>query len=262
MKILKLTFVLVFFSLSLFAQTNYDKNDYVEYKTTEKSGNYHVKYTFKDYDNQLCTIEYTLNIKSTNQAINVYGVPKSIYERYLLVPEVIAERKRIIKAGLFKNEGNIIGPDKSAIINYYAPYTKMIAEWIIDYLKDRKDDTRMNRIKMAMGFVQDIPYAVPPDKTKNNKVSGGIIPAPQIIVDGYGDCDSKAIFFAGIMCYLINPNDIRFAGEPGHTYSLIKNNRTDIVQGGTKKLLILYHFFYLNTIILNVFQNINSFLKL
>lgn len=233
MNILRLTFVMMFLSLTSFGQTEYKKNDYVEYNTIEKSGNYIVKYTFKDYNNQLCTINYSLNIISTNEDIKVYGVPESIYDRYLLVDDVIAERKRIIKSGLFKDEGNIIGPDKNAMINFYAPYTKVIAEWIIEYLNDRHDDTRMNRIKMAMSFVQDIPYAIPPSETINKIVTGGIIPAPQLIVEGYGDCDSKAIFFVGIMCYLINPDDIRFAGEPGHTYSLIKNSRTDVVQGGT-----------------------------
>lgn len=233
MKTIKFTFLFLFFSLSLFAQTDYEKNSHVVYKTTERLGNYVVEYTFKNHVEELCTIKYTLNKKTTNQAINVYGMPKSIYESYLLVPEVIAERKRIIENGLFKKTGNTIEPDKNAIINYYAPYSKMIAEWIIDYLKDKKDDSRMNRIKMVMRFVQDIPYAIPPDETKNKKKSGGIIPAPQIIIEGYGDCDSKAIFFAGIMCYLINPADIRFAGEPGHIYTIIKNNKTNIVKGGT-----------------------------
>ena len=233
MNIIKLTFVFVFFSLSLFAQTDYEKNDYVEYKATEKFGNYKIKYTFKDYNNQLCTIEYTLNKKSAIEAMNVYGMPESIYDSYQVTPEVIAERNRIIKNGLFKTEGNTIMPDKNAMINYYAPFTKVIAEWIIDYLKDKKDDSRMNRIKMAMGFVQDIPYAVPPDKTKNGKFSNGILPTPQIIIEGYGDCDSKAIFFVGIMCYLINPADIRFAGEPGHVYTIIKNKDLKTVKNGT-----------------------------
>ena len=233
MKNLILTFFLFLLSVALTAQTGYEKNPYVIYKTTEKNGQYIVDYTFKDYHDKLCNIEYVLDKKSTLYDINKYGVPESIYDSYYVTPEIIAQRHRIIKNGLYKQEGNIILPDKNAMINYYAPYTKVIADWIIYYLKKNYKDTRLNRIKMAMSFVQDIPYGIPKDVTKDDKATGGIITTPEIIIDGFGDCDSKAIMFAGILCYLINPSDIRFAGEPGHFYTIIKDAETNIVRNGT-----------------------------
>jgi hypothetical protein len=158
-------------------------------------------------------------------------VPKFILKPYRETPENIAKRKKIISKGLFKVVNNTIVVDKNAMINEYAGYTKKIAKWMIDYLKKYDEDNRTNRIRLAMCFVQDIPYAIP-DDFDPNWYFGGVIATPNIFTCGYGDCDTKAILFVGVLCHLIDYKDIRFAGEPGHIYTIIKNSKVNIVENG------------------------------
>ena len=74
---------------------------------------------------------------------------------------------------------------------------------------------------MAIRFVQDIPYGIPEFSDKNRHY-GGVSPPPQLLIKGCGDCDSKVLFFAGILIYLIDSDDIIFLNQSKHVLSAIK----------------------------------------
>lgn len=224
-------FHILLISFSIQAQKNYHANNHVGYKTTEKNGKYIVDYTFKDQNNKICKVKYSLDRTTTKNDINKFGIPRSMLAPYRATKSIILKRKKDIRDGLFKQQGNILKPDKNAMVNFYSNYTKVIADWMISYLKKQNIDTRLDRIRLAMCFVQDIPYAVPNDRDPN-WYFGGVMSTPEIIISGYGDCDSKAILFVGILCHLINPDNIRFAGEKGHVYTVIKNNNTNLIKDG------------------------------
>ena len=73
---------------------------------------------------------------------------------------------------------------------------------------------------MAMKFVQDIPYAIPKESRRIYK--NGYITPLEVLIEGYGDCDSKTILFVCIMSFLIPEDDILFVSIPGHIFSAIK----------------------------------------
>jgi len=224
-----LFFLFAFFSIHLSAQRNYKANDHVGYRISQSGEDYVIKYTFKDPWGALCRISWSLDKSQTDKDISKFGIPKWMFDPYPDRPDVRAKRYRILSNGLFKVEKNTIMVDKNAMINTYQDYTKVLAEWMVDYLREYYVDSRLNRIRLAMAFVQDIPYAIPED-VDPNWYYGGVIATPNILTCGYGDCDTKAILFAGILCHLIDPNDLRFAGEPGHMYTLIKANPRDLDQ--------------------------------
>ena len=224
-----LLFVAVFTG---FTQENYKRNFWVKYKTQVRHGKYIINYTFLDFQGNECTFQYQMDKQTADRDIEKFGIPKSMLGSYKVTPETLEYRRRMLEQGLFKKHGNLLEPDFNAMINYYAPYTKPIAEWIIQYLRKNYTDTRLNRIKFALAFVQDIPYGVPPDYTKDNKYVNGIAPPPKILRDGYGDCDSKSVFFAGIMCYLISPDDIILAKEPNHMFVLVQNDDLNVRENG------------------------------
>lgn len=213
-------FLLLLSLINVSAQKNYSKNSHVSHSLSKEKDNYVVKYTFKDHENRICNMTFTMAREGVDRDIKTFGIPDSMLDSYYETPEVIAERKRILKKGLFKEKGQYLVPDKDAMINRYSGYTRAIAIWLKDYLKRKNEDSRLNRIRLAMKFVQDIPYGVP--RKPRNRINGGVYATPAILVNGYGDCDTKAILFVGILCHLINPDDIRFAGEPGHVYTVIK----------------------------------------
>jgi hypothetical protein len=199
-----------------FSQTQFQKNEHVEYSVSSTDGFYNINYKFKD----------------------------AIFEPFPDKPEVHKSREKIIHAGLFKVRDNTVIVDKSALIKYYLSYCEPIAARLVYYLKKEQKDTRQDRIELVMKFVQDIPYAIP--SFSDHKLHyGGVTPIPSVLINGWGDCDSKAFLFVGILSYMIDTEDIRFAGEPGHLYTVIRNDKNNIVPHGNTTYFTIDEQFYL-----------------
>jgi hypothetical protein len=92
---------------------------------------------------------------------------------------------------------------------------------IVGSLAEYGADTRRNRIEFAMRFVQDIPYGIPDFKDKDRHFGGVHVP-PQLLISGYGDCDSKVLLFVGILAYLIPSADIIFLNQKDHVLSAVR----------------------------------------
>jgi hypothetical protein len=57
-------------------------------------------------------------------------------------------------------------------------------------------DNDRARIALALGFFQEIPYAVLEDKERQG---GDFLPAPALLAQNRGDCDSKAVALAAVL---------------------------------------------------------------
>ena len=204
------------------SQEKYIKNDYVKIDSRIENDNYIIDYLFKDHQSIMHQIKIILHKVRTDEMIKKFGLPYSIFETFdNSNVDIIKQRQAIIKNGLFLLDGNKIKKDKKLLIEYYKTSTLQIANYIIEYLKSENNDTRENRIEMTMKFVQDIPYAIP---KKNKKIyKNGYITPPEVLIEGYGDCDSKTMLFVCIMSYLIPEKDIVFVSTPGHIFSAIKD---------------------------------------
>jgi len=211
----------------------YDKRDYVKISCQIVDKQYSIKYIFKDHCYVLREFDFQFPKPVADIMINKYGIPNYVYEKAHTSKEIEQLRNERIQKGFFKKrEGFRPYTDYSALVCCYADdYCQPIANWIKNELIKNYADTRENRIAFTMAFVQDIPYAVP--KWENEKFEyWGVLTPPQILIEGWGDCDSKAVLFAGILSYLIDPQDIAFVilGEPAHAYCAIKtdnnNNKT------------------------------------
>ena len=73
-----------------------------------------------------------------------------------------------------------------------------------------------------MKFVQDIPYGVP-EESYSDKHDDGCFAPIEVLLEGYGDCDSKAFLFVCILSHMINPNDIIFVHSENHLLSAVRN---------------------------------------
>jgi hypothetical protein len=213
-------YLMIFCTIAVKAQTtpkDYACNSHVKFSVDNINGEYKIEYTFKDANDILRTFHLNLDAKKTLKDIARYGVPKSFFEN---IPTTISkEREKSIKKGFYEQSGNILKPNRSAIVSFYRPYCKTIAGGIIYLLTNEKSDSRLNRIEMAMKFVQDIPYGVPEIKDTTWEIYG-IYSPPEILIQKYGDCDSKAIMFACILSYLIDIKDVLFLYQ-GHDHALL-----------------------------------------
>lgn len=207
------------------AQKQYAKNPHVVYEIGSDGENYTVNYTFKDHYGNLQKYTLTLPVDYSNQEINVFGIPKWLFEPYIDNAQNRIVRDAELSKGLFKIVDNVIEVDKSAVIDHYSQsFCKPIAEMIVSSLENYKRDTRNERIEMAIRFVQDIPYGIPIFANKNRHF-GGVTPPPSILINGYGDCDSKAILFVSILIYLIPANEIVFLNQSEHVLSAVQGRR-------------------------------------
>ncbi|MBN1446371.1 MAG: hypothetical protein JXA28_00470 [Bacteroidetes bacterium] len=126
-----------------------------------------------------------------------------------------------MKRGFFKKEFNTLKIDRNALVDFYAyEFCRPIAEQIVSALAAYGRDSRRERIRMAMRFVQDIPYAQP-DLESQDWYYGGYIPPPFVVLTMRGDCDSKAVLFVCILVHLIDAEDIIFLNPPGHLLTAV-----------------------------------------
>ena len=218
-------FIIFLTPLLILSQEKYIKNNHVKIGSKITHDNYVVDYSFIDHESTTHNIICFFNQNKTDSMIAKFGLPYSIFEPYDISNTAINnERHNIIKNGLFLSKYGKIIKDKKALIEYYKPPTLQIANYIIKYLQANRIDTRKNRIEIAMKFVQDIPYAIPKENKKIYK--NGYITPLEVLIEGYGDCDSKTILFVCIMSYLIPEDDIVFVSTPGHIFSAIKDNNS------------------------------------
>lgn len=212
--------VFVFFQHSI-AQKHYTKSPHVVYEVTSDEENYTINYTFKDHYNNLQNFTLKLPAGYTNNEIGVFGVPQWLFDPYVDNDHNRNIRTKALAEGMFTLSGKMIEVDKSAVLKRYAEtFCKPIAELIVRSLEEYGRDTRRDRIEFAIRFVQDIPYGIPAFSDKQRHF-GGVSPPPGVLVNGYGDCDSKVLLFAGILIYLIPADEFIFLNQAEHVLSAV-----------------------------------------
>ncbi len=210
-----------------FAQKQYASNPYVVYDIASDEIFFTIHYTFKDHYDHLQNYTLTLPVDFTNSEIAVFGIPKWLFDPFPDNEENRTIRKKELESGLFEIRDDMIEVDKSAVVERYAEtFCKPVAQLIVRSLEEYNRDTRRDRIEMAMRFVQDIPYGIP-EYADRERHYGGVSTPPGILINGYGDCDSKAILFAGILIYLVPADDFIFLIQPDHLLAAVKETHDD-----------------------------------
>jgi len=224
----KLLLILLCVPLFGLAQDKYSKNSHVSISSRLEGSNYKLEYTFKDHFNQLHNIWITFDKENAHKNIEKLGIPKYMFDSYTVYENTEYERGKILSDGLYRKKGNLLTVDYNAVVNYYRSYFESVSNYLIEYLQKEGKDSRLNRIELAMKFVQDIPYGAPTEKD-NYKYDDGIYAPHEVLLRGYGDCDSKTFLFVCIMSYMINSNEILFVKNDNHVLSAIKSDK----QNGT-----------------------------
>ncbi|NOX47099.1 MAG: hypothetical protein GXO89_08995 [Chlorobi bacterium] len=198
------------------------ENPWVGYQVKNEEGVFRISYFFKDQFGYRQDFHFSFPEEKVNKDVSKFGVPKSIFDVYVVTEKNLKYRKRLMDEGLFRLNGKIVEVDKPAFVNYYSDtYCKPIAEQIVEALAIYGKDNRRERIEMAMRFVQDIPYGVPEFANETTHF-GGVSPPPGLLIEMKGDCDSKAFLFVGILSYLIDSGDIIFLNQPHHLLTAIR----------------------------------------
>ena len=208
--------IIPFFTLS---QTKYKKNKHVEIQTIVVDEDYVVEYVFKDHFNQIHNISFSFDKEKTDEYIDRMGIPYSMFDKFKLTEENLHRNKQILEEGLFKNVNNKLELDYDAVVSFYRPYCKGIANKLIQLLDAQGQDNTLNRIELTMKFIQDIPYAIP--RKNRNVYKNGCLSPMEVLIDGYGDCDSKTLLFVSILSHMIPAENILFIKGDNHVLTAV-----------------------------------------
>jgi len=233
--------ILLFIPFFSFSQTKYKKNKHVEIQTIVVDEDYLVEYVFKDHFNQIHNVSFSFDKEKADESIDRMGIPYSMFDKFKLTEENLRRNKQILEAGLFKNENNKLELDYDAVVSFYRPYCKGIAEKLISLLNSQDQDNTLNRIELTMKFIQDIPYAIP--RKNRNVYKNGCLAPIEVLIDGYGDCDSKTLLFASILTHMIPTEHILFVKGDNHVLTAVRFDekvlqKTDFFRYNRKKYYI------------------------
>jgi hypothetical protein len=108
--------------------------------------------------------------------------------------------KKIESYGL-KRKNGYINIDYPNVTNDNTPF---VTEVTLSLKKMFNVNSKYELLNKFLNFVQSIHYKAPPSESSSGKIICGLITPIEILVEQYGDCDSKAVLLASIWRNLYN----------------------------------------------------------
>ena len=174
-----------------------------------------LEYKFPLVDEAESTFSIKLNPLNVSSTVSLFGCHHSCFapvdtDRFKLQsvdPDFL--KKNMNKDGFYFNHfgSKGYGINYDDVIENSKELTSRIATFIVSELKVKGKDNYVNRVRAALNFVQCIPYGVPTFDHEDYTYFGFSIPYESFAIS-YSDCDSKSVFFAGILHHLIDPKNI------------------------------------------------------
>lgn len=166
------------------------------------------RYEYPLVDNHKGIFETSFLPNAISQQVDYYGLKDYLIIKsesgYQLNTSIVESdfKKNMNKDGWFFNSFADAGVDYKYIVNKYADFSSRIAFQIYSDLAKTGKDSYFNRVQAALNFVQFIPYGRP-ELDANGWYYHELSVPPETFIMGYGDCDSKSVFFASILTNLI-----------------------------------------------------------
>jgi hypothetical protein len=174
-----------------------------------------IDYKFPLVDQSESTFSTKLSPLNVSSIVSLFGCHISCFApvdaNYFKLQSVDPEflKKNMNKDGFYFNHFNSkgYGINYDDVIENSKELSSRIAAFIVSELKAKGKDTYVNRVRAALNFVQCIPYGVPAFDHEDYTYFGFSLPHESFAIS-YSDCDSKSVFFAGILHHLIDPKNI------------------------------------------------------
>jgi len=166
------------------------------------------RYEYPLVNNKNSVFETTLYPNDISRMVDFYGLQdyliKKIDNGYTINTSNSENElsRNMNKDGWYFNSYTDFGVDYKYLVMKYAQFSNLIAQQIFSDLAKNGNDSYFNRVQAALNFVQFIPYGCP-DLDANGWYYHELGVPPETFIMGYGDCDSKSVFFASILVNLI-----------------------------------------------------------
>jgi len=214
---------------------SYQINEHVQISSSIINDTFNIDYIFQDHNTVSRNFQYSFDKKLVNILIEKFGFNKQIIEPFYYTNDSGYElhTKNMmtkLQNGLFILNDDSINVNHQSFINYYKKFAKPLSEYIINTLVSDDKDTEMDRIRFTMSFIQDISYGQP-SFDHGDWMYNGVATPPEILLLGYGDCDSKTYLFISILSYLIDIDKVVIIITENHFLSAIANDSISNGQG-------------------------------
>lgn len=172
------------------------------------------KYEFPLLGKKNSQFSYALSPSEVSPYIDHFGVRQQFISKIddstVTINQSVSEHELhqgLNKGGWFFNSHADWGLDYRNIVKANYQFSHAIADHIAKELMHQGKDSFLNRVQVALNFVQYIPYGRPNFDTNDWYYHELAIPAESFIL-GYSDCDSKSVFLATILMHLIPHENI------------------------------------------------------
>ncbi len=182
----------------------YVKNSHTRQQAALDRGRYLLTFVFRDHKRQDWKWDWAYDQARTKADIDRFGVPPRI---------PFLTREKILAEGMFRLDGNMLRPDFPVLVRFYMPYMRPLYD-LSRYVTASSGNQEL--VREVLTFLQDLPYGIPPGEI-NGKIIAGLLPPPQSLLEGWGDCDTKALMMAATLAH--DPEiDIIFITVPKHMF--------------------------------------------
>jgi hypothetical protein len=196
------------------------------------------RYEYPLIDGNSGIYESTLVPTDISKQVDYYGLKDHLIEKsengFRLKPEIDTAtyfKHMNVDGWYFENYTNF-GVNYRELAYRYSSFTQPIAHKIYSDLCVLGKDSYINRVQATLNFVQFIPYGRPDYDAPGWYYHELAVP-PECFIMGYGDCDTKSLFFASILLHLIPPENIVLvncevessatSGSGNHTMAAVSN---------------------------------------
>ena len=186
----------------------------------EQDGKYIYSYSFQDQNNKLQYWKWQADKNYVDKLNNSFGVPPSIFQEYTVTDEVLKQREKQLRDGMFKEyPDGLVDIDYDLVISKHLPVVAPI--YSLGNLS-LSGISWQNKIDVFMKFCQDLEYKVPPNEL-NGKEINGCFPPSLALTKSFGDCDTKTLLMATLLasepenykCIILFPPDHALLGIKG-----------------------------------------------
>lgn len=199
------------------------KNDHTLQNRVLKGPDYHYTLRFRDHQGREWTWGWRWDKARLDQEIARYGIPASMFQGYR-IPRDPVERRRIeasrektMQDGFFVQDGRVLRPDYNRLAQASMPFTLPLFHLL---QHSTPQDSARERLNLALKLVQDLPYAIPPDRD-GEKFIGGMLSPAQSLHEMWGDCDTKSLLLASLLAH--DPRyKLALVGVPNHMFLAVE----------------------------------------
>lgn len=168
----------------------YEKKAYTKEEATKVGRRYYFTYGFRDHLGAYREFKWDTDSIEIESFLYRFGLNEKHTEKFHV-------GKTELEYSMMMRKGSTLVFDYNKIVEESRPLVKNL------YLKfkviaDQYKLSKREKVEFVMRFLQDIPYGIPPDNYKGRYIAG-LFPPMEILVNTWGDCDSKSVLMASLL---------------------------------------------------------------